>query len=140
MKKTMLALGSLVVSIVASFGFVFAQVDIPNPMVNTSDDGNTANLNLPKAWTNTQDGFINVVKGFVNWSLWILALIALIILLYGGFLMVTSAGDEEKYKKWFTILRHAAIGLILIWVAWFILSLIFWVINLTTSSANPSWG
>jgi hypothetical protein len=38
-----------------------------------------------------QDAFVNVVKSAINWLLGILALIALIILLYGGFLMVTAA-------------------------------------------------
>jgi len=77
-----------------------------------------------------QDAFVNVIRGWINWTLGILAFIALIILLYGGFLMVTAAGDEEKYKKWFTILRQAAIGLILIGIAWFVVSIIFWLVNL----------
>jgi phosphatidylglycerophosphate synthase len=78
---------------------------------------------------------INVIKGGVNWVLGILALIALIILLYGWFLMVTSAGNEEQYKKWRTILQHAAIGLMLIGVAWFIISIVFWLVNQTAEWA-----
>lgn len=49
--------------------------------------------------------------------------------------MVTSAGDEDKYSKGFTILRHAAIGLILIGVAWFVISIVFRLVNITTSDA-----
>jgi hypothetical protein len=43
-----------------------------------------------------------------------LALVALVVLLWGGFQMVTAAGDDAKYKKGFKILQQAAIGLIFI--------------------------
>lgn len=84
------------------------------------------------AWEDQWEWFLDVVRNFVNWVLWIMALIALIILLWGGFLMVTAAGDEEKYNKWFKILKQAAIGLIMMWVAWFIVSIIFTVIDMAT--------
>jgi len=44
--------------------------------------------------------------------------------------MVTAAGNEDKYKAGFTILKQAALGLALIGVAWFIISLIFFVIEI----------
>jgi uncharacterized YccA/Bax inhibitor family protein len=71
----------------------------------------------------------------VNWVLGILALIALLVVMYGGFQMVTSAGDEKKYGEGFTILKYAAIGLLLIGVAWFIVSGIFWLVNQAASQA-----
>lgn len=90
---------------------------------------------------NQGDSFINVVKSFVNWSLGIIALIALIVVLYGGFLMVSASWNDEQYKKWFTILKQAAMWLILIGIAWFIVSIIFYVINLVTTSSDwqPAW-
>jgi hypothetical protein len=62
-----------------------------------------------------------------------LALIALVLLLWWGFQMVTAAGDDKKYDAWFTILKQAAFGLIMIGVAWFVVSIIFFVINLVTN-------
>ena len=57
-------------------------------------------FNIPKAADGKQgEKILNVVKGAVNWTLGILALIALIVLLYGGFLMVTAAGDSGQYEK-----------------------------------------
>lgn len=104
-----------------------------NSLLDPLDSGETETLELVGAGTGQWDSFANVVRGFINWTLGILALIALIILLWGGFQMVTAAGDEEKYKKWFTILKQAAMWLAMIGVAWFIISLIFFVINITAN-------
>ena len=41
-------------------------------------------------------------------------MVAIIVLLYGGFQMITAAGDDAKYKKGFGILRQAGIGLIFV--------------------------
>ena len=87
-------------------------------------------------WTDNpqaSDGLITVVKNGINRMIGILSLIALILLLWGGVQMVTSAGDQTKYEAWFKILKNAAFGLLMIWVAWFVVSLIFFVINLITT-------
>jgi hypothetical protein len=49
--------------------------------------------------------------------------------LYGGFKMVTSAGDDTKYKAGFKVLKNAAIGLIIIGLSWILVSSIFWIIG-----------
>lgn len=98
-------------ALVAPVFITHAQLDnTDNPFTSQSDVGSADQIAVPGAVdsTNTKDAFINVVKGAVNWVLGILALIALVVLLYGGFLMVTASGDEEKYKKGFTILKQAA--------------------------------
>ena len=74
--------------------------------------------------------FIAWVQDVVNWVLWLLWLIALIIVMWWGFLMVTAAGNEERYKKWFDILKQSSIWLVVIWVAWLIISLVMVVIGL----------
>lgn len=73
--------------------------------------------------------FIDIVKNFINRVLWILGLISLVILLYGWFNMVTAAGDEEKYNKWFKILKQAAMWLAFIGLAFFMVSIIFWLLG-----------
>lgn len=52
--------------------------------------------------------------------------------------MVTSAGDEDKYGKGFTILKHAAVGLLMIGVAWFVISIVFRLVNVTSDGAGPA--
>lgn len=46
-----------------------------------------------------------------------LALIAVCYGLYGGFLMLTAGGDEDKVKKGRTILLQVALGLVVIFLA-----------------------
>ena len=139
MKKIFLALAAPVVAFAAFVGLSFAQLtNNQNPFTNPTDEGGSKDLAIVGSGTGQQDSFVNVVKGAINWILGILALIALLILLWGGFQMVTSAGDEEKYKSGFTILKHAATGLILIGIAWFIVSIIFWLVNILTQGVAPA--
>ncbi len=71
------------------------------------------------------EDLITVIKNFINRMLGMLSLIALVILLRGGFQMVTAAGDEAKYKKGFKLLSQAAVGLVFIAVSRLVVSVIF---------------
>ncbi len=96
--------------------------------------------NLPWVGDNVEGKLIDVVKGFVNWTLGLLGLIALIVLMRWGFQMLTAAWDETKFGNWFTYLKNAAIWLAIIWFAWFIVSIAFWLANtLWTSAEGTSW-
>ena len=93
--------------------------------------------NQQGAWT----WFISFVQNGVNWILWILGLITVVIIIWWGFQMVTAAWDDTKYKKWFTIVKQAAIWLVLIGVSWLIVSLVFhfvWSTADTATNANVS--
>ena len=86
------------------------------------------------AKTNYQtNNLVPTIKRFINWVLWMLSLIALVICLRGWFQMLTAAGDEGKYKKWFTILKQAAIALAVIWLSWLFVTLILYLINNASS-------
>ena len=109
-------------------------------------DKPTANTNLVN-WSQTLawSHLLTTIKNAINWILWILATIALIICLYGGFLMITSAGDEKKYWDWLKVLKNAAIGLAIIWLSWMIVSIVFWFIgtlwgkDATTQAGGQGW-
>lgn len=71
-----------------------------------------------------------LVQVLINWLLWILAFVALVYMLYCGFLVLFSWSDDKnasKGKKW---ISTAAIALAWIWLSWLIVSAMIWFINI----------
>jgi len=60
------------------------------------------------------DTAINVIQ----WVLGILALVAVVMIIYGGILWMTAAGNEEKIAKAKKVISAAVIGLIIVLMAW----------------------
>lgn len=77
----------------------------------------------------TWSAFLDTVKNAINWIMWILATIALVICLFGWFKMITAGGDEKKYGDWLKVLKQAAIWLAIVWLSWMIVSIIFWFVG-----------
>lgn len=119
---------------------VHAQSSVPNIGGQFGQTNDTAGLGLAWAWDQASSGIIQILKNFINWTLGILGLIALVILLRGGFQMVTAAGDDEKYKKGFKILKQSAVGLIFIGLAFFMVSIILRLVGkVAWPSAWTTW-
>lgn len=116
-----------VVVIVLGVGFFYGMAH--GQSVWFGDASSTAGYGIAGSGAQTGGGIMTVIKTFINWVLGLLSLIALVVLLYGGFNMVTAAGDETKYKKGFKILQQAAVGLAIIGLSWIIVSAIFRVIG-----------
>lgn len=76
---------------------------------------------------------MQVIKNIINYALWFLALIALVYLIYHGFLILTAAGDDTQYKKGLSGIKYAAIAIVGIGMSWLIVSWIFWLLNLIIS-------
>lgn len=98
-------------------------------------DGSTwvNEVELKGTETDQKNALIDVIKGVINRTLWILWLIALIILLRGGFQVLTAWDDEGKSETWYKYLKTSATALIYIGVAWFIVSILFYVLGLITT-------
>ncbi len=75
---------------------------------------------------------MQLIKRGVNYALGLASLVALVFLLYHGFLMVTAAGDDGQYKKGLKGLKTAMIALFGMGLSWFIVSMIFWLIDTIT--------
>lgn len=73
---------------------------------------------------------LDTIKNTINWILGILATIAFCFCLYAWFKMLTSWSDSKGYQDWWKILKNAAIGLGIIWLAWLIVSAIIWFVRL----------
>lgn len=67
-----------------------------------------------------------------------LSLITLVLLLWGGFQMVTAAGDNNKFSAGQKILQHAAMGLAFIAASRMMVSMIFRVLNQVGASSSSS--
>ncbi len=72
---------------------------------------------------------LELITRIINYALGLLSLVALVYLLFHGFMMVTAAWDDAKYKKWLKWIKYAAIALTGIWLSRFIISFIFWIIE-----------
>jgi len=70
----------------------------------------------------------NLMKWFLNYVLWLIGLVAMLYLLYHGFLALTAWSDDDQRKKWIAGIKYAAIAIVWLAVAWFIISLILFVI------------
>lgn len=123
----------------AAFGGTLGFVSAGNNQQGTStvpayqgkfgDVGSSAGVGVTGAGQDQGDGFVQIVKNVVNIIMGFLALITLVLLLWGGFQMVTAAGDDNKFQAGQKILKQAGIGLGFIAVSWFLVSMIFWIIS-----------
>ena len=75
------------------------------------------------------DETLALIKRIINYALSIASLIALIYMLYHGFLIVTAAGDDWQYKKGLWWIKFAAIAMLWIATSWLIVSFIIWIIT-----------
>lgn len=67
----------------------------------------------------------SLASRIINIALSILSIIAVALVIYAGFLWMTSGGDEDKIDKAKRTLKNAVIGLIIILVAWGIVWFVF---------------
>jgi hypothetical protein len=58
------------------------------------------------------------VINVISWVLGILALVAVVMIILGGFQWLTAAGSEEKIEKAKKVISAAVIGLIIVLLAW----------------------
>lgn len=69
------------------------------------------------------------VQDIIEYLLWFLFLVAVIYIIYAGFQILIAAGDEEKVKKWKSVIVSAWIGLVVIFLAFSIVRFIFNVLG-----------
>lgn len=80
-----------------------------------------------------QNQTLQVVKNIINYVLGFLALVALMYLIYNGFLILTAAGDEAQYKKWLKSIQYAVMAIAGVGASRLIVSLIFRLIHIFTT-------
>ena len=124
------------VAVLPNYANAAPQIDTAGEKTDFSTDykwfyAQDTQYNAGVAWSSKMqnDNLINTIRNAINWVLWMLSLVALVLCLWWGFQMMTSGGDQKKYESGLNILKRAAIGLAIIAASWLIVSLIFFVIN-----------
>jgi hypothetical protein len=75
---------------------------------------------------------VTVIQSWIAVITTLLYIIAVIVILWAGFQVLTAAWDEEKTKKWKTIIIQAMVWLLVIFIA---SSIITWIINALFTAA-----
>ncbi len=77
-----------------------------------------------------------VIVKVTRWILSFVALLATILIIYGGFTWMTAAGSEEKVSSAKKIIQAAIIGLVIVLLAWAIVSFVIEGILKASSNTN----
>lgn len=76
-----------------------------------------------------QNQTLRFIQNLVNWALMFLWVVALVYLIYHGFLMITAAWDEAQFKKWAKALRSAIVAIVWIALSAIIVNFIFYIVG-----------
>jgi len=71
------------------------------------------NLNLPNEFL-VFYGICNFLTGAINWLVLIAGIGALIVMLWGGYLMITAGGEDQKISQGKNAILWALIGIVFI--------------------------
>lgn len=68
---------------------------------------------------------VSTVLNVINWALGLLGIVAVTFIIYGGYVWLTAAGNEDRVKRAKRILLNTVIGLVIIVLAWAIVNFVF---------------
>ncbi len=105
-------LKALTLGLVALFSV--STFSLSAPAVLAADDIGGSCTPWQEAQGLCEPGLRNLVISMVNWVMLFLGLIATGFLIYGGFLYITSAGNDENINKAKKLITYSAIGIIVI--------------------------
>jgi hypothetical protein len=88
------------------------------PSTDSRASGGAVTFNNPLS----TDSFETLIMGIINWILGIVVSLAILFLIIGGLMYITSAGDEERIKKAKNIILYAIIGLGVVILSWSIIT------------------
>lgn len=72
----------------------------------------------------TRNDLVDTLNSLANWLLGIIAVIAVILILWGGFLYITAAGNQEKLDKGKGVVIYGLIGVLVAILAFAIVSFV----------------
>ncbi len=91
-------------------------------------DGGNVELSNPLGESNPKVIIVRILR----YSLGLIGVVALVMIIYGGFLMLTSGGNADTVKKAKSTIVWAAAGVAVVLGSWQILRFIFETVNEVT--------
>ncbi len=73
----------------------------------------------------SEGSIASIFRLIINWALAIAFIAAVIMLIYGGFLYITSAGNTENATKGKTAIMNALIGVVIIVLSYIIVQIVY---------------
>jgi len=105
---------------------------------SSNDSDSSANTTELKNPLGTLVDPRDIVGNIINAALGLVGSLALLMFIYGGFLWVTSAGNDEKIKKGRDIIMWSALGLALIFASYALLNFILNAITTSTGTGSKT--
>jgi len=112
--------------------YIINNENIVDPGEESQEIKGVINIGEIQEHSQAQLSIMALIKNIINYILGATWLIALIYLLVHGFIILTAAWDDTKYKKWLKWIKYAAIALVGIGLSFFMISLIFYIIRIIT--------
>ena len=119
MKKTLIAL-----SLVLSFGLVAPAILPNNNQVAYADAKTQIQSGLKAAGGDTKDTSGTLITSVINVMLFIIGVLSVIMIIYGGIIYVISAGDSGRVSKAKNTIMYAIVGLIVSLLAYAIVNFV----------------
>ncbi|MBI2427132.1 MAG: hypothetical protein HYV34_04770, partial [Candidatus Kerfeldbacteria bacterium] len=87
-----------------------------------------------------ETNLLDVVMRILQWVLGLMALVAVIFIIYGGIVWMTSQGSEDKIERAKKIIINAVVGLVVVLLSWAIVFFVNGVLNNVTSPPGDTPG
>jgi len=71
-----------------------------------------------------KEDLVDLLVSFANWTLLLIAIIAVIMIIYGAFIYMTTAGDETKVEKGKNIIIYGIVGVLIAILAFGVISFV----------------
>ncbi len=106
------------------FTFTVGLVNVDRPALAQQNSSDTLSSNdffrlrIPIFRTTNEDSFFTLLANIINFVLLLAGIIAFFYVLYGGFLYLTSGGDQAGAQKGRTMIANALIGIVIIFLSY----------------------
>ncbi|MFC1700701.1 Mbov_0395 family pilin-like conjugal transfer protein [Patescibacteria group bacterium] len=129
MTKTIICISLICVMVFGVYGVVMAQAGGTSGSIPTAGGTSASGgqLENPTGW----DTFEQLFESIIEWLLSIIVLLSVVIIIYGGFQYIISAGDESKIKEAKATIKWAIIGFIIVIMSYAFLTAIKEILNIT---------